>query len=127
MSSRINATGLWIKKQPMQRIEKKNHWAELRIKFDKKTKSDYIDILFGNKDHDPHIHIGRKLDGEILFSQSRNELQSSQDIVDSALHGRLLDETMIFKGMPPKMPLEIKITYDSKTKEVKIKSFKLRI
>ena len=100
--------------------------AELRIKKDKKTQVDNIDIIFALKYHDPHIHIGRKLNGELLFAESRNELQSSKNEVDSKLHGKLLDDVIILKITSPKMPLEIKIDYSGKTKEVTTTCFKFK-
>lgn len=122
----IDPKELWIdSKKTKIEIKNEKAWAKLRVKNDKGEQ--YIDILAGNKNEDPHIHFGINLDQSIRFIEHRGKIDEMERVVKSRKYGLISNEKCIIKEDPYKsFNLIIQLTVDGSTKEVKIKTFELQ-
>ena len=115
---------LWIDEKK-QRIEDDKNFAEIRIKQDKDSGEDYIDVLAGTKNKEPHLHVGFNLDQSIRFSEFRDITKSFGRKVESKKFGLLQDKKLEIKpDISPVRTITIQFTMEEETGEVSINKFK---
>jgi len=125
MVYQIELKDLWTTQEPLE-VKYKKYWLKLRV-LDDDSKQKYYDILGGIKGKEPHIHFGVDLLGNHIFNEPRNKVQKIRKTIDSRLHGRISDETIILKDTPPKINFVLEVTPDGTSKESKITKFEITL
>lgn len=113
----------WIDERK-RRIEDKKNWAEIKVKLDKEIGEEYIDVVAGTKNKDPHIHIGFNLNQSLKFSEFRDITKSMGRKVESKKFGLLQDDTVNIKSdIEPVRTITIQFSLIEETREVTIDKF----
>ena len=120
----------WMKKVKKLRTENTTHWAELNTKVQKQTNEGYIDIMIGRKGEgrEKGQHFGIKLDQTIHYIDPKriHNLGKINRKVYSKNKGFLEVKEEIFNQITNPKDLDFSINIDGTTKEITIKSFKLK-
>jgi len=118
---------LWIDKTKKEIKDDKN-WAKLRVKKDKETDIDYIDVLIGVKNKSAHIHFGLNLDNSMKFIETRDIMKAISRKVESKKYGLIQDEKVIIdKSINNVSNTIIQLTDEGSTGEVTIKRFEFEV
>ena len=124
MDDQIDLKDMWTSQEPLHTSNEK-YWLKLRVLKDNKTQQKYYDILGGIKGKESHIHYGFDLIGNKIFDQPRNQIQKTRKTIDSALHGRISDDTEILKDSQPKINFILTINPHGASRESRVTRFEI--
>ena len=114
---------LWTKQKKLE-VKTKSYWAKLRVK--NQNKNQYYDVLVGEKNKDPHIHLGIDLLGNLIFNKTRNLVISMERKVKSEMHGKRPQEKIVLAERDRRVKVKLTATVVGDTKESAISIFGLK-
>ena len=121
----IDPNEIWTTQEDLY-IETKNHWAKLRVRYDKKLDQNYYDVIAGIKGQDAiHVHQGFTLTGNLFFNEHRDIIPAIHKTVDSSLHGKFPDETIVYNDSKGKFKTRLSFEIKDSSRESKVVRFEV--